>query len=380
MNWWTERNLTQAAFFWPALFAASASETARVTAQLMTLAADDAGATAPPEPVGATPNTIVLDLKTVRLRDYGTRGPLRSGVPTLICAPLALHSATVADLAPGHSLVGALQAAGVGRLFMADWRSATSDMAMLGIDDYLATLNVLVDHIGAPVDLIGVCQGGWMSLVYAARFPAKVRHLVVAGSPIDPAAQPSDFSNLATVTPLPVFEGFVNSGGGRVFGHAVASFWGASVPDSADVQCALQIGEADAPPNLDRLAAAFDAWNAWLIDLPGHYYLEVIEKLYKRSELAAGHFTALGQTIDLSRLTLPIFALAGENDRVAAPKQVTAVTRLVSTPAELLRAAVVPGGHLSLFMGKTTLATQWPQIVHWLKDDPAPVAATSVAA
>jgi pimeloyl-ACP methyl ester carboxylesterase len=41
-----------------------------------------------------------------------------------------------------------------------------------------------VDDIGPPVDLIGLCQGGWLSLVYAARFPGKVRRLVLAGAPI----------------------------------------------------------------------------------------------------------------------------------------------------------------------------------------------------
>ena len=43
------------------------------------------------------------------------------------------------------------------------------------IDTQLAALNVAVDDTGPPVDLIGLCQGGWLSLVYAARFPTKVR-------------------------------------------------------------------------------------------------------------------------------------------------------------------------------------------------------------
>ncbi|MEQ6411013.1 alpha/beta hydrolase, partial [Salmonella enterica subsp. enterica serovar Enteritidis] len=46
-------------------------------------------------------------------------------------------------------------------------------------------LNVAVDTIGPPVDLAGLCQGGWLSLLYAARFPDKVRRLVLAGSPVD---------------------------------------------------------------------------------------------------------------------------------------------------------------------------------------------------
>jgi pimeloyl-ACP methyl ester carboxylesterase len=44
---------------------------------------------------------------------------------------------------------------------------------LLSIDSYLADLNIAVDELGPPVDLIGLCQGGWLALVYAARFPKK---------------------------------------------------------------------------------------------------------------------------------------------------------------------------------------------------------------
>ena len=101
----------------------------------------------------------------MRLRDFSTEA---KGVPTLLCAPFALHGAAISDFAPGHSLVAALRRAGIHRLFITDWRSATTDMRLLGIDQYLADINVLVDEIGGPVELIGLCQGGWMALVYGS--------------------------------------------------------------------------------------------------------------------------------------------------------------------------------------------------------------------
>ena len=137
--------------------------------------------------------------RLLELHDFTTGG---EGPATLLCTPYALHGAVVADLAPGHSLVGALRDRGVRRLFVADWRSATEDMRLLGIDDYLADLNVLIDEIGAPANLIGVCQGGWLALIYAARFPAKVRQLVLAGAPVDTKAAPSALTALADGSPI----------------------------------------------------------------------------------------------------------------------------------------------------------------------------------
>src|ERR1700686_3564830 len=191
------------AFMWPAFAAASASEIAGLMAKRfvgIALGADDGSAAR--EPTWATPNTIALELKTVRLRDFSTG---KDGVATLLCAPFALHGAAVADLAPGHSLVVALRDAGVRRLFVTDWRSATMKMRLLGIDDYLADLNVLVDQLGGSVDLVGLCQGGWLALIYAARFPAKVRKLVLAGAPIDIVAGQSTLSALADASPLALF-------------------------------------------------------------------------------------------------------------------------------------------------------------------------------
>src|SRR6516225_5281186 len=128
----------------------------------------------------ASQNKISLELGTMCLRDFSTRN---EGRATLICAPYALHGATIADFATGHSVVERLAQCGLSRLFVTEWQSATPDMRYFTIDNYLADLNVAVDEIGPPVDLIGLCQGGWLALVYAARFPNKVRRLVLVGSP-----------------------------------------------------------------------------------------------------------------------------------------------------------------------------------------------------
>src|ERR1700738_2954425 len=354
-----------AAFFWPALAAASARETASsIAAHFLGFSDDAGGDRTPQEPEGVTPSKIALELHAVRLRDFAT---VKSGVPTLLCTPLALHGAAVADLAAGHSLVAALRGAGIERLFMADWRSASADMRFLGIDEYLADLNVLVDHVGGLVDLIGLCQGGWLSLVYAGRFPAKVRRLVRAGAPVDIAARQSRLSSIAEATPLTMFQSLVNLGDGRVLGRNLAKFWGNDA-DANGIRESLQTLQLIGSPEFTRLEAIFENWNSWTVDIPGTYYLEVVEKLYKRNELASGGFIALGQKIDLSRLRLPMYLLAGSADEVVAPEQLLAAERLVGTRQRYLRREIAPSDHLGLFMGRTTLEEYWPRIVRWMKE------------
>ncbi len=355
------------AALWPALAAASAGEIASFMAeQLLAFAGGAGDDRAAQEPEGATPGRVALELNTVRLRDFTTE---EGGVPVLLCTPLALHGAAVADVATGHSLVAALRSAGIGRLLVIDWRSASPEMQFLGIDDYLADLNVLVDHVGGRVDLVGLCQGGWLSLLYAARFPAKVRKLVMAGSPVDIAAQQSGLSAMADITPLTVFQGLVKAGGGRVIGRDISRFWGADRPEPHEIHRTLQTPAPVGSPEFAQLEAIFNNWNAWTLDLPGTYYLEVIDKLYKRNQLATGKFVALGQKIELSQLQLPIYLLAGNADEVVAPGQLFALAQLAGTSPENLRCELAPSDHLGLFMGKLVLEEYWPGIAHWLKEE-----------
>jgi len=354
-------------FLWPAFAAAAMSDVAAHTARQFADLAIGPDERPAHEPRWATPNSVALDLKTVRLRDFSTEAA--ADTPVLLCAPLSAHNATIADFAPGHSLVMGLREAGLRRLFITDWRSATAGLRLHAIDDYLADLNVLVDEIGGPVDLVGLCQGGWMALVYAARFPAKVRKLVLAGAPIDLAAGSSSLSTLADISPLPLFHGLLRIGDGLVPGRKVMKFWAVERVAQEDIRDVLQI-DANEWATAGHIRSLFDEWYAWTLDLPATYFLDVVEKLYKHNELAAGKFVALGKTIDLTAVRVPIFMLAARDDELVSPEQLFATERLVGTDSRNLRKATAPGHHVSLFMGQKTLKSVWPEIAHWLASAP----------
>ena len=49
-----------------------------------------------------------------------------------------------------------------------------------------------------------------------------------------------------------------------------------------------------------------------------------------------------------------------------AHEQAMATARLVGTPKHSIRARIVPGGHIGLFMGARTLKEAWPEIAAWI--------------
>ena len=305
-----------------------------------------------------TPNKIALELSTFRLRDFSHKA---SGHPALICAPFALHRALIADFAAEHSIVEALQRGGVDSVFLTDWRSASPDMRYLAIDNYLADLNVAVDEIGAPVDLIGLCQGGWMSLLYAARFPEKVRRLVLVGTPVDVSVE-SDLSQMVAGAAIGTFHGLVTSGGGLVRGTDLIRAWRAN----PDIEAALQ-RRLDDEAEGQALRERFARWHAETLDLPGVFYLETVEKIFRENRLAKGTFVALGRELQLASLTTPVFLLAGSEDEVVPPAQAMATASLLGTPPGSIEREVAPCGHLGLFIGRTTLAVSWRRVTEWLR-------------
>jgi poly(3-hydroxyalkanoate) synthetase len=346
-------------FTWPAMMAASVGEA--IAASFAATEAEPGAADAP-QPAWTTPHRLRLELATMALRDFSTG---ESGVAALICAPFALHYATIADFAPDHSVVEALRDGGVGRIHVTDWRTAGPDMRFLSIDNYLADLNVAVDEIGPPVDLIGLCQGGWMALTYAARFPHKVRRLVLAGAPVDIAAGTSKLSQMTASVPLAVFEEFVGSQGGRVLGQRVLQIWGTALI-AEDARRVLQVPPDDDSAQLRDLQVRFEDWYDLTVDLPGTYYLQVVSWLFKQNRLAAGNFVALGRRIDLSSLRHPIFLLGAGDDEIVAPEQLFATAGHVGTPKQRIETATEPCGHLGLFLGAGTIRNAWPRIARWL--------------
>ena len=349
-------------FAWPALMTAAAANAIAFSFDTFLRSMPKTDDVSPCEPLWASPHRLCLKLATMELRDFSTD---RIGVPALICAPFALHRATIADFAPGHSLVEALCKGGIGRVHATDWRSATPEMRYLSIDNYLADLNVAVDQLQPPVDLVGLCQGGWLALAYAARFPPKVRRLVLVGAPIDISAGQSMISQAVASFPCAAFEEFVRAQNGRVLGRRALQLWGPalSVKDELEV---LQLSSGDDSVLAKQLLAYFGNWYDMTLDLPGAYYLQVVSWIFKENRLAEGKFVALGQQIDLSTLQHPIFMLGGRDDNLVNPAQLFATADRVGTRKAHIEMATEPCGHLSLFIGAETVKASWRRIAKWL--------------
>ena len=303
---------------------------------------------------------VRIELATMVLLEQ--REPSRSKVPPLvIVAPYAVHDASIADFAPGHSLAQTLAEADAGSVALTFWKSASAEMRGYGIDAYLSDLNVAIDDLGGRASLVGLCQGGWLAAAYAARFPGKVARLVLAGAPIDPGAAESRITRALAVVPPATVESLVALTGGRISGALSLVLWSQRMEDEYSAEAALQCAGDSA------LNERFDAWNARTVDLPGVFFLQVAEWLFRENRLARGCFPALGRPARLSDIEAPMFVLAAADDEIVPLPQAVAAKSLCRATSVEVR--VEPGRHLSLFMGQRTLGGAWREIARWLKSE-----------
>ncbi len=252
--------------------------------------------------------------------------PSRAKVPAVvIVAPYTVHDASVADFAPGHSLGQTLAEADAGSVALTFWKSATAEMRDYGIDAYLSDLNVAIDDLGGRASLVGLCQGGWLAAAYAARFAGKVARLVLAGAPIDPGAAESHITRALGAVPPTTGKNLVAMTRGRISGALSLALWSQRMDDEYSAEAALQCAGDSA------LNERFDAWNVRTVDLPGVYFLEVAEWLFREKRLAAR----------LSDIQAPVFVLAAADDEIVALPQALAAKSLCRATSFAVR--VEPG-------------------------------------
>jgi poly(3-hydroxyalkanoate) synthetase len=315
-------------------------------------------------PALATPNEVRLDLRTMVLRDYGKPGR----IPTLVDAPYAGHTAMIADYHDGQSLVQTLLSNGIDHVVLTDWKSATDDMKDLELDNYLADMVVAIDDLGGRVNLVGLCQGGWVSAMIAARFPEKVNSLVLAGAPIDTDAGDGPIKRMVHESPISFYEELVGLGGGLMKGKFMLQGWKNMHPEQHYFQEQIDLYEHIDDPGYLAKEETFESWYENPIDLPGRWYLQVITQLFKENRLAKGEFLGLGRKLNLRNITCPVYLIAGAADDITTQEQVLDAVKYLGTPKDHIAQTIMPGGHVGLFMGASNLKERWPPIVRWICD------------
>ena len=139
--------------------------------------------------VGTTPYEVIYAEGEMRLLHFIPSKSELLPVPVVITWAL-VNRYYILDLQPDKSVIRKLLDHGLD-VYAIDWGYPTQKDRYLSIDDYV---NDLMDHVvdivrdrssSDKITLMGVCQGGTFSVIYASLHQEKLRNLVTLVSPID---------------------------------------------------------------------------------------------------------------------------------------------------------------------------------------------------
>lgn len=325
-----------------------------------------------PEAHWATPNNIIYEHQTLRLRHFPNPKSSSARRPVLILPPQAGHHSNLADYSPAQSLVRVFHSYGYD-VYVTEWLSAVFEQRNLGMNDYIRLTDEAVDEIRRrtgvyKIHLIGQCQGGWQAAIYTSLHQDKIATLVSAAAPIDVEAAPSMIIDDAQL-PMSFFEYLVATGNGLMQGKYI--LWGFKNMQADEhymrkykrLWKMIAVNDQEGLKRFQR----FENWYEYTQQLPGRFYLEIIKNIFKQNNLTKpGTIKLDGRAVDLRNINCPVIIMAGQKDHITPPPQAFALKNYISTPREDVVEILTDGGHIGTLMGTESLREDWTAVTEVL--------------
>jgi polyhydroxyalkanoate synthase len=314
--------------------------------------------------LGQTAKELVYEDGKRKLYRYQARAKKVCSAPTLIVYAL-VNRYTMLDLQPNRSMIRNLLDQGQD-VYLIDWGYADRMDRHLTMDDLInGFMDDCIDHICEQhqldaINLLGVCQGGTFSTIYAALHPEKVKNLITMVAPVDFETNDS----LLFVWAKHMDVDLMIDAYGIVPGDMMNQSYQMLAPFSLTVQ--KYINMVDIMGDADRLAD-FLRMESWIFDSPdqpGEVLRQNAKELFQENRLVKGEFELGGQKVDLKQISMPVLVIYADYDTLVPPAACKGLLEHVGTKDK--QELSYPVGHVGMFVSGKTQATLAPKIAEWI--------------
>ena len=299
------------------------------------------------ETVAATAGSVVFRAEEFELIQYAPRTEKVWSVPLLIVPPV-VNKFYILDISPGRSMIEYLLDQGV-QVFTISWRNPTAAQKDWGLDTFgRAVLNALeaVEKITETTrtHLLAACSGGMLAAMSADHLAAtgdldRVASLGLMVTVLDQskagfmaAAVDEEVAKIATA--LSARKGYLD-------GRSLAEVFAWLRP--ADLVWRYWVNnyiEGKSPPPFDVLF-----WNADTTRMPAALHRDMVKMAIHNVLARPGAVSMLGTPVDLTRLTLDSYVVAGIDDHISPWQACYRSAQLLGS--EHLRFVLSTSGHIA---------------------------------
>jgi len=315
----------------------------------------------------------------VHFRHDPAAGIRPSGPPILLIAPLSGHyptllRGTVRDLLAHHEV------------YITDWLDARDIPVHEGefsLDDFIDYLRAFMTFIGSRPHVVAVCQPSVPALAVTALMaedndPNRPASLTLMGGPIDSRVNPTSVNRLTEQRSLAWFEAniiarvpFPNAGFMRKVYPGFLQLTGFMSMNlerhaTAHVELFHNLIKGDE----DSVRQHNDFYEEYLavMDLPAHFYLDTVERVFLDHALPKGRFRHRGRRVDCGCIhDTALLTIEGQRDDICGVGQTSAALNLCTGLPEPLRKSHVQQGvgHYGVFNGSRFRREIRPRITAW---------------
>ena len=284
--------------------------------------------------VGTTPKNTVHSENTATLYRYLPLidAPPRSDVEPILIVYALVNRPYITDLYEQRSLVRGLLHEGR-PVYLIDWGCPGPGDRYQDMSYYVEGLiNRCVDETmrdsgTSKLNILGICQGGTMSLCYAALHPDKVRNLVTMITPVDFHTP----DNLLSRWFRNIDVDLLVDAMGNVSGVLLNSIFLSLKPFRLGIEKYLDFVDViDQPEKVEN----FMRMEKWIFDSPdqaGEMFRTFLKDFFHDNKFVEGGLTIGDRKVDLKSVTMPVLNIFAKQDHLVPPSSSQALRNLTGT-------------------------------------------------
>jgi polyhydroxyalkanoate synthase len=297
--------------------------------------------------IALTPGKVVFQNDLIQLLQYEpTTGKVHKR-PLLIFPPW-INKYYILDLTPEKSFVRWAVEQGY-TVFVVSWVNPDAQQAMISFESYMIdgaypALDAIEKATGEKdVNAIGYCIGGTLLASTLAHMAAKndgrIKSATFFATQVD-FTEAGDLQVFVDEGQIAGLEQQMEANGGLLEGSAMASTF--NMLRSNELIWSYVVNNY----LLGREPVPFDLlyWNADATRMPAKMHLFYLRECYLRNNLAEGRMELGGETLDLSKIKIPIYLQSSREDHIAPYNSVYKATRLFGGDVKFI---VAGSGHIA---------------------------------
>jgi polyhydroxyalkanoate synthase len=317
------------------------------------------------ENVATAPGKVIFQDELIQILQFEPTTEQVYEIPLLIFPPW-INKYYILDLRPENSMIRWLTGQGFS-VFVASWVNPDQRLVAKTFTDYLVegvyagVQAVMTQARVAHVNAVGYCIGGTLLSCALAHMAAKGVEPIASATFFAAQQDFTEAGDLMLFTDddwINDVEKKMDEGGGVLSGQSMADTFNALRAN--DLIWSFFVSNylmGKEPKPFDLLF-----WNADQTRMPKALHLYYLREFYRDNKLAKGELVLGGETLDLSKVTIPLYIQSSKEDHIAPYRSIYRGAKLFGGPTRFTMAG---SGHIAGVIN----APAAHKYQHWTNDD-----------